>query len=82
MIILAIAIFITCLWAVFSKHFCDGIITKHCLAFAAITAMLVIRDPGNTDAMITALVLFFGGFGYWFYKHYNRIREIFDIVIH
>ncbi len=69
MIIIAVAIFAFCTWAVFSKHFCDGIVTKHFLTFAAILSALVILNPENTLAGVVALLLFITGMAYWVYKH-------------
>lgn len=75
-------VFSACTWAVFSKRFCDGIVTKHFLIFAAITAMLVILDPKNTFAAIVSGLLLAGGIGYWFFKHRDRIREQWQIITH
>jgi hypothetical protein len=67
--ILGLFIFAFCTWAVFSKHFCDGIITKHLLVFAAITAMLTILDPANVVAGVSSILLLFSGMAYWGCKH-------------
>lgn len=69
MTIIALLIFAFCSWAVFSQHFCDGIIAKHLLAFAAILSVLVILDPKNAMALITACVAMIAGIAYWFFKH-------------
>lgn len=79
MIILALVVFTACCWAIFSKHFCDGIVTKHFLAFSAITAMIVVRDPSNVEAMVTSGVLFIMGVAYWFFKHQRQIRQYLSI---
>lgn len=79
MIVLAIAVFCFCLWAVFSKHFCDGIVAKHLLTFAAITAALVVCDSGNLVAMLWSLVFLVAGVLYWAYKHWSHIREHFHM---
>lgn len=74
MSILGLLVFTFCLWAVFSRHFCDGIIVKHLLTFSAITAMLVFVDPLNTDAAITSIALLALGILYWFIKHQQLIK--------
>lgn len=73
MIVLGILDFSFCLWAVFSRHFCDGIVVKHLFAFSSITAMLTILDPYNTDAACAALVLLAMGMLYWAIKHRHKI---------
>lgn len=75
MIILGSLIFGFCLWAVFSRHFCDGIVAKHFLSFSAITAMLVILDPENTGAAFTSVGLLLLAMAYWFFKHHQLIKK-------
>lgn len=82
MMLLGLIIFSACTWAVFSKRFCDGLVTKHFFIFAAITAMLVVVDPANTLAAITSALFFTGGIAYWFFKHRACIREHWQIIIH
>lgn len=82
MMLLGLIIFSACTWGVFSKRFCDGLITKHFLIFAAITSMLVIMDPRNIEAAVASAVLFVAGIAYWFYKHRSCIREHWQLIIH
>lgn len=77
MSIIALIDFSFCLWAVFSRHFCDGIITKHFLTFSAITAMLVVLDPANHNALAASLVLLACGIAYWFIRHFQKICDYF-----
>lgn len=78
MMVLALLVFGFCLWAVFSRYFCDGIITKHLLSFSAILAMLVVLDPDNYDAAAASLALLVAGIVYWFFKHLGRIKKYFS----
>jgi len=82
MMLLGIIIFSACTWAIFSKRFCDGLITKHFLIFAAITAMLVVMDPTNTTAALASSLLFLGGLAYWSYKHRACIRKQWQLLNH
>lgn len=75
MSILAMMVFLFCAWAVFSRHFCDGIITKHLFTFSAITAMLVVLDPDNMEAAEVSYLLLVAGIVYWFFKHKKLIIE-------
>lgn len=74
MMLLSIIIFGFCVWAVFSHNFRDGIIVKHLLSFSAITSMLVILDPVNTDAFIASLVMLVAGIAYWANRRAARLR--------
>ena len=47
MMLIALAVFAFCSWAVLGKHFDDGIVAKHLLSFASILAFLVIMDNHN-----------------------------------
>ena len=73
MILIAIFIFSVSTWAVFSKRFCDGLITKHFLIFAAITSTLVVLDPANIRAAYSSVFCFAGGISYWSYKHRRHL---------
>ena len=75
MMIIAMIIFAFCTWAVFSKHFCDGVVTKHFLTFAAITAMLTILNPENVRAGLASAFFLIAGMAYWGFKHRKAIRE-------
>lgn len=82
MMLLGLIIFIFCTWAVFSKHFCDGLITKHFLVFAAITSMLVVVNPANGRAALAASLSLIGGLAYWVIKHRRCIREHLEMLHH
>lgn len=69
MIVIGLMIFSFCTWAIFSKRFCEGIVSKHFLVFSAITAMLVIVDPKNMDALISSGCLLISGIVFWYFKH-------------
>lgn len=73
MIIISIAVFSFCAWAVFSRRFKDGIIAKHFLSLAAILSFLVIVDQHNYAAGITSLIMMCMGIAYACYKHNMRI---------
>lgn len=75
MTLFGVIVFGFCLWAVFSKHFCDGIMVKHLLSFSAITAALTALDPNNTDAALSTLGLLMAGLAYWFVKHRAMIEK-------
>lgn len=75
MTILGLIIFVFCLWAVFSRRFCDGIVVKHLLTFSAITAALTVLDPQNTLAAMSALGLMLAGISYWMMKHRAMINK-------
>lgn len=75
MIVLCVAVFCFCFWAVFSRRFCDGLVTKHFLIFSAITAMLFIMKPSNVAAGVSSLVFLACGMLYWGYKNRKMIRE-------
>lgn len=74
-VIMGCVIFLFCLWAVFSKHFCDGIVAKHLLVFAAIAAVLTTLDPNNLRVAIISPTLLALGIGYWAIKNYRLIRR-------
>ena len=82
MIVLALLIFGFCLWAVFSRHFCDGLVVKHLLTFSAITAMLFVLDPINYDTITASILMLVAGIVYWFVKHLTLIREYFELINH
>lgn len=82
MILLGLMIFSFCTWAVFSKRFCDGLITKHFLVFAAIAAMLVIMNPANDRAALAAVLSTIGGLAYWIFKHRQCIRTRWELLHH
>jgi len=75
MILLGSGIFAFCTWAVFSDHFCDGIVTKHLLTFSAITSMLLILDPANGKAALGSVLFLVSGVAYWAMKHWDTIRQ-------
>lgn len=75
MMIISVFIFVFCLLAVFSKHFDDGIITKHFLTFSAITAMIVIRDPSNNNAFFVSVGLLVSAGVYWVIKHRHVLQR-------
>lgn len=70
---LGFTIFMLSVFLVFTKRFCDGLVAKHFLVFSAITAMIVIHDPYNSDALWSSIGLFIAGMVYWFIKHYREI---------
>lgn len=78
MMIFGIIVFVFCLWAVFSKHFCDGIVAKHLLSFSAMMGVLTALDPKNMDAALATLVLLIAGLAYWFIKHWHIINKRLD----
>lgn len=68
-------IFVFCVWAVFSKHFCDGIIAKHFLAFSAITAMLAVLDPVNDTLIVWSGAFLLAALAYWAIKNERQIEK-------
>jgi site-specific recombinase len=66
--VFGVIMFTFCTWAVFSKKFCDGIITKHLLTFSAITSALAVIDPSNYRAFLTGFFLFISGMAYWLWN--------------
>lgn len=60
-------------WAVFSRHFYDGIVAKNLLSLAAILSALVLVDPWNTRAAVVSGLCFVGAFVYLFLRHPERI---------
>lgn len=75
MIFLGIVSFGFSFWAVFSHHFCDGIVAKHLLTFSAIASALTVLDPDNIDAAITAIALLTAALVYWAVKHRKLLRQ-------
>lgn len=82
MIFLGIAIFGFCLWAVFSRHFCDGIVAKHLLAFSAISGALTVLDPDNLDAAFSATLLLISAMIYWMVKHRKLVAQHLHATFH
>lgn len=72
---LAILIFSLCCWCVFSRHFCDGIVTKQLLSLSAIFSAIVAMHPENMAALGFALIFLMAGFVYWFIKHHRLIHD-------
>ena len=61
-------VFTFCTWAVFSKKFNDGIVTKHFLTFSAITSALSVIDPSNYRAFTAGFVFLVSGLAYWLWR--------------
>lgn len=78
MIIVALAILFFCVLVVFKKCFHEGMLAKHCFAFAAMAAACVVRNPDNNYAFLWAVILLLSGLMAWGIKklwgdrHYGR----------
>lgn len=81
MTIIGTIIFVFCFWAVFSHHFCDGIIAKHLLTFSAIAAAIMILDPKNYGAAIGAVIALVGALVYWAFKHRHLIARRLRVML-
>lgn len=81
MTVIGVLIFVFSTWAVFSHHFCDGIIAKHFLVFAAITALIMMLEPSNMRAATSSVLFLFAGLGYWAYRHRKNIRQRWHTIV-
>lgn len=75
MSIFAAVLFTISTFLVFSKRFCDGIVAKHFLVFAAIAAVIVYLEPDNMLALTVSVALFFSGMAYWAWKNQTKIKQ-------
>lgn len=66
--IVSLAIFIFCTWAVFSKHQRECLLVKNFFAFSAMTSTVAIYDPINYQAFFWSVILLVSGLAIWWAK--------------
>ena len=70
--LLGLAIFAFCSWAVLGRPFPSGIIGKHLFSLSAILAFLVVMDRYNRLAAGTSIMLLVAGLTYSWYRSRHR----------